>query len=99
MIWCDAVDSNSYRLCAVNLLYMGISSSWQVTDGANAIVLGKLGDIQSPLAIIGGNCALQGFDYEGKDQFWTVQAKLSLADHTPETPDLMTSLLVKMIML
>lgn len=44
----------------------------EVTDGANAIVLGKLGDIQSPLAIIGGNCALQGFDYEGNDQFWTV---------------------------
>uniref|UniRef100_A0A8C8H567 BBSome complex member BBS2 n=1 Tax=Oncorhynchus tshawytscha TaxID=74940 RepID=A0A8C8H567_ONCTS len=44
----------------------------EVTDGANAIVLGKLGNIESPLAIIGGNCALQGFDYEGNDQFWTV---------------------------
>ncbi|KAG7214905.1 hypothetical protein INR49_005180 [Caranx melampygus] len=44
----------------------------EVTDGANAIVLGKLGDIASPLAIIGGNCALQGFDYEGNDHFWTV---------------------------
>lgn len=45
----------------------------QVTDGANAIVLGKLGDIPSPLAIIGGNCALQGFDYQGNDHFWTVR--------------------------
>lgn len=45
----------------------------QVTDGANAIVLGKLGNIQSPLAIVGGNCALQGFDCEGNDQFWTVR--------------------------
>ncbi|KAK2848035.1 hypothetical protein Q7C36_009717 [Tachysurus vachellii] len=44
----------------------------EVTDGANAIVLGKLGNIQSPLAIVGGNCALQGFDCEGNDQFWTV---------------------------
>ncbi|XP_068938539.1 Bardet-Biedl syndrome 2 protein [Petaurus breviceps papuanus] len=44
----------------------------EVTDGANAIVLGTLGDIPSPLAIIGGNCALQGFDYEGNDLFWTV---------------------------
>ncbi|XP_062403685.1 Bardet-Biedl syndrome 2 protein homolog isoform X1 [Sardina pilchardus] len=44
----------------------------EVTDGANAIVLGNLGDISYPLAIIGGNCALQGFDYEGNDQFWTV---------------------------
>ncbi|XP_041256486.1 Bardet-Biedl syndrome 2 protein isoform X2 [Onychostruthus taczanowskii] len=44
----------------------------EVSDGANAIVLGKLGDISPPLAIIGGNCALQGFDYEGNDRFWTV---------------------------
>ncbi|XP_057269465.1 Bardet-Biedl syndrome 2 protein isoform X2 [Pezoporus wallicus] len=44
----------------------------KVSDGANAIVLGKLGDISSPVAIIGGNCALQGFDYEGNDLFWTV---------------------------
>lgn len=44
----------------------------EVTDGANAIVLGKLGEISSPLAIIGGNCALQGFDFEGNDRFWTV---------------------------
>ncbi|KAM9508831.1 BBSome complex member BBS2 isoform 4-T4 [Guaruba guarouba] len=44
----------------------------KVSDGANAIVLGNLGDISSPLAIIGGNCALQGFDYEGNELFWTV---------------------------
>ncbi|XP_012883345.1 PREDICTED: Bardet-Biedl syndrome 2 protein [Dipodomys ordii] len=44
----------------------------EVADGANAIVLGSLGDIASPLAVIGGNCALQGFDYEGNDLFWTV---------------------------
>uniref|UniRef100_A0A2K6FZP9 Bardet-Biedl syndrome 2 n=1 Tax=Propithecus coquereli TaxID=379532 RepID=A0A2K6FZP9_PROCO len=44
----------------------------EVADGANAIVLGTLGDISSPLAIIGGNCALQGFDHEGNDLFWTV---------------------------
>lgn len=60
----------------------------EVTDGANAIVLGKLGDIQSPLAIIGGNCALQGFDYEGNDQFWTVTGdnvrSLVLCDFTAD---------------
>ncbi|KAJ6666204.1 hypothetical protein lerEdw1_001109 [Lerista edwardsae] len=43
-----------------------------VPDGANAIVLGTLGDISLPLAIIGGNCSLQGFNHEGKDLFWTV---------------------------
>uniref|UniRef100_A0A4W4H8M2 Bardet-Biedl syndrome 2 protein homolog n=1 Tax=Electrophorus electricus TaxID=8005 RepID=A0A4W4H8M2_ELEEL len=45
---------------------------YREVDGANAIVLGKLADIQSPLAIVGGNCAIQGFDYGGNDQFWTV---------------------------
>ncbi|NWX41020.1 BBS2 protein, partial [Steatornis caripensis] len=45
---------------------------YREANGANAIVLGKLGDISSPLAIIGGNCALQGFDCEGNDLFWTV---------------------------
>nr|XP_033796514.1 Bardet-Biedl syndrome 2 protein isoform X2 [Geotrypetes seraphini] len=44
----------------------------EIADGANATVLGNLGDISSPLAIIGGNCALQGFDHEGNDLFWTV---------------------------
>ncbi|XP_062997425.1 Bardet-Biedl syndrome 2 protein isoform X2 [Elgaria multicarinata webbii] len=43
-----------------------------VPDGANTIVLGTLGDISSPLAIIGGNCSLQGFNHVGKDLFWTV---------------------------
>ncbi|XP_043121076.1 Bardet-Biedl syndrome 2 protein homolog [Puntigrus tetrazona] len=60
----------------------------EVTDGANAIVLGKLGDIQPPLAIIGGNCALQGFDFEGNDQFWTVTGdnvrSLVLCDFTAD---------------
>lgn len=42
------------------------------------MVLGKLGDISSPLAIIGGNCALQGFDYEGNDLFWTVRLRIML---------------------
>ncbi|XP_044125868.1 Bardet-Biedl syndrome 2 protein [Bufo gargarizans] len=44
----------------------------EVADGANAVVLGSLGDISCPLAIIGGNCALQGFDCGGNDMFWTV---------------------------
>lgn len=53
-------------------------SCLQVVDGANAVVLGKLGDIPAPLAIIGGNCALQGFDYEGNDHLWTVRPRLAL---------------------
>ncbi|XP_072026618.1 BBSome complex member BBS2-like [Amphiura filiformis] len=41
-------------------------------DGVNAIVMGQIGSIDSPLAIVGGNCALQGYDIEGNDLFWTV---------------------------
>jgi len=43
-----------------------------MTDGANAAVIGRLGSIQSPLAIVGGNCSIQGFDAAGSDLFWTV---------------------------
>lgn len=44
----------------------------QIADGANAIVIGKLGTFENPLAIVGGNCSIQGFDLEGNDEFWTV---------------------------
>ena len=46
-----------------------------VADGANAISVGYLGSGKGsdrPMAIVGGNCALQGFDHEGNDPFWTV---------------------------
>ena len=44
----------------------------KVPDGANAVIIGEIGTIHKPLAIVGGNCALQGFDYEGTDSYWTV---------------------------
>ena len=46
-----------------------------VPDGVNAITIGNLGvsgETKKPLAIVGGNCSIQGFDYEGNDPFWTV---------------------------
>lgn len=46
-----------------------------VPDGVNALVVGQLGigeEENLPLAIVGGNCSIQGFDYEGNDPFWTV---------------------------
>lgn len=45
---------------------------YQVTDGVNVAVIGQLGQIDSPIAVVGGNCSIQGFDYEGNDLFWTV---------------------------
>ena len=44
----------------------------QMSDGANAVVIGRLGSIPSPLAIVGGNCSIQGFDEAGTDLYWTV---------------------------
>ena len=41
-------------------------------DGANAILVGKLGDLEAPLALVGGNCSIQGYDHEGNEAFWTV---------------------------
>lgn len=51
---------------------MILSHFVQAPDGVNAIAIGKLGSIDSKLAISGGNCALQGYDIEGNDLFWTV---------------------------
>jgi len=45
-----------------------------MSDGANAVVIGRLGNIQSPLAIVGGNCSIQGFDAVGDDAYWTVSS-------------------------
>jgi hypothetical protein len=53
-------------------------------DGVNCIVTGSMG-VESengaggdPLAIVGGNCSIQGFDAEGNDAFWTVTGNISL---------------------
>ena len=59
-----------------------------VPDGVNALVVGELGLANTgkqPLAIVGGNCSIQGFDHEGNDPFWTVTgdnvSSLSLVDY------------------
>ncbi len=44
----------------------------QLPDGANNIVIGRLGTYKDPLALVGGNCAIKGFDHTGEDIFWTV---------------------------
>ena len=46
----------------------------QMSDGANAVVIGRLGSIPSPLAIVGGNCSIQGFNAAGDDLYWTVSS-------------------------
>jgi len=55
-----------------------------VPDGVNSIVCGKVGSVEVPLAVVGGNCSIQGFDAEGSELFWTVcgdnVSALALAD-------------------
>ena len=43
-----------------------------VPDGVYAILHGMLPSIDTPLAIVGGNCSIQGFNYDGDELFWTV---------------------------
>jgi hypothetical protein len=49
-----------------------IVTKFEVPDGVNCLVVGQLGGIEQPIAICGGNCAIQGFDATGHDPFWTV---------------------------
>ena len=44
----------------------------EVPDGINSMTFGKVGTIEDQLAIVGGNCSIQGFDAEGNELFWTV---------------------------
>jgi len=41
-------------------------------DGVNAIVVGAFAGLETPLALVGGNCSIQGFDSTGNEAFWTV---------------------------
>eukprot|EP00656_Telonema_subtile_P027317 TRINITY_DN2936_c0_g1_i4.p1 TRINITY_DN2936_c0_g1~~TRINITY_DN2936_c0_g1_i4.p1 ORF type:complete len:708 (+),score=238.48 TRINITY_DN2936_c0_g1_i4:70-2193(+) len=44
----------------------------EVPDGINSLTFGKVGSSPLPLAVVGGNCSIQGFDFEGNEAFWTV---------------------------
>lgn len=43
-----------------------------IPDGVNALIFGRVPGIEPPLAVVGGNCSIQGFDHEGNEVFWTV---------------------------
>lgn len=42
-----------------------------VPDGVNRMLFGKIGD-SVDMAIVGGNCSIQGFGHGGSELFWTV---------------------------
>lgn len=43
-----------------------------VPDGVNTLLVGRFGTLEIPLALVGGNCSIQGFDHDGGESFWTV---------------------------
>ena len=43
----------------------------EVPDGVFASAVGSVEPGGKPLAVVGGNCSIQGFDKEGDEAFWT----------------------------
>ena len=43
-----------------------------VPDGINTMIFGGLEKAKPKMALVGGNCSIQGFDEEGREVFWTV---------------------------
>ncbi|XP_071442607.1 BBSome complex member BBS2-like [Hetaerina americana] len=44
----------------------------KVKDGVNSIAIGNFGQKRYPLALVGGNCCVQGFDFAGNEVYWNV---------------------------
>ena len=45
----------------------------QVADGVNCLTVGSMNDLSGRLVFAGGNCSVQGFDFDGEDVYWTVR--------------------------
>ncbi|KAJ4460589.1 putative Bardet-Biedl syndrome 2 protein [Paratrimastix pyriformis] len=43
-----------------------------IPDGVNRILLGPFGASETPMAIVGGRCSIQGFDQAGKECYFNV---------------------------
>jgi len=41
-------------------------------DGVSTMTFGNVPSLPSPLALVGGNCSIQGFDQAGEELYWTV---------------------------
>lgn len=51
------------------MLSHGVKMFYQdVADGVSALLLGCLPSSQQPLALVGGNCSIQGFDATGVER-------------------------------
>lgn len=43
-----------------------------MSDGANCIIVAKVGWLLNQVAIVGGNCSVTVLDAQGTEIFWTV---------------------------
>lgn len=64
----------------------------EVPDGVSALTMGTIGTQPKPLVFAGGNCTVQGFDFEGNDAFWAVTgdtvSAMTVADYGDGRPQL-----------
>ncbi|KRY50063.1 Bardet-Biedl syndrome 2 -like protein, partial [Trichinella britovi] len=44
----------------------------EVSGGLESILIGRFGDFEEELIVCGGSCALQGFNWQGKEIFWSL---------------------------
>ena len=58
-----------------------LNCSFKLPDGANAVVVGNLGTISSPVALVGGNCSIMALDKTGEEVMWTVKNKKKKDKH------------------
>ncbi|KAG5189518.1 ciliary BBSome complex subunit 2 [Tribonema minus] len=73
----DAACDTLFVCSETNLLAYAVEQNKdlfykEVPDGASVIAIGTLPGAGQPLAVVGGNCSLQGFDEDGEERFWTV---------------------------
>lgn len=66
----------------------------EVPDGVNSLATGTVPGVDAPLAMVGGNCSILGFDTEGEEQFWTVTGDLVSALAFRESSDGLQQLIV-----
>lgn len=85
-LYCGALDpgqpdldllmiGSSTNLLVYNCLQNSDIFEKEVNDGLSSIVVCNdtcFPEVGQPLVIVGGNCAITGFDYDGEERFWTV---------------------------
>jgi len=51
----------------------------EIPDGVSSILFAKLPNVKEPLILVGENCSIQGFDYNGEERYWNVSGDMVTA--------------------